>query len=74
MAGKELDDLSERELTLLAMKAFIFLKKKKQVTDEQLLGDILMWFEIMTFGSDLPKITEVDYEPQTKRTDAEKLN
>jgi len=73
MAKGLLTDLDEHELTLLAMKAFLFMKAEGKIIDGNLLRDILTWFEIMTFDNDLPEVTEVDYS-KPRRPDAHRLH
>ena len=66
----ELEHLDTMELTMLAMKAFLFVKKNKpEISDEQLLSDILNWFEIMTFGVGLPEVEDVERDVADKDSD-----
>jgi hypothetical protein len=44
----DIDDLDGTELLLLAMCAFLKMKRDKVLTDQELLEDILAWFTIMT--------------------------
>ena len=58
----EMLEMSEYQLTLLAMKAFLFIHKNNQETDEKLLANIIAWFELMSAESEL-EVTEVEMEP-----------
>jgi len=59
--SEDLGDLDHYELILLAMKAFLYVKENKDdISDEQLLNDILGWFDIMTFTADLPELESVE--------------
>ena len=44
----DLDDLDGEQLVVLAMCAFLYMKRENKKSDEELLSDILHWFEIMT--------------------------
>jgi len=45
----ELHDLSSIELIQLAMLAFMHMDKEGELTKEELLDQILLWFSAMTF-------------------------
>lgn len=44
----DMDDLSGDQLIVLAMCAFLYMKKEKKLDDAELLESILQWFELMT--------------------------
>jgi hypothetical protein len=66
MTDEKTDDLSkmdEFDLVLLAMKAFLYIRKEAKATDEQLLRDILHWFDLMTERVDWIEVEDVEYCP-----------
>ena len=44
----EFDGLTAEELVYLAMRAFISVHNRGELSDEKLLDDILLWFHLMT--------------------------
>lgn len=59
----DMDELDGDQLIILAMCAFLYMKKEHKMPDEKLLADILNWFEIMTADViEFKPISKEEYE------------
>ena len=45
---EELEGLTAEELVFLAMRAFISVHRRGELSDSQLLDDVITWFHLMT--------------------------